>query len=44
MHLEQGERAEGGKSPIHIKAVENAQSGRGSGNLARNVEIGAVFR
>jgi len=23
--------------------VENAKSGRGSGNLARNVEIGAVF-
>src|ERR1700676_3186198 len=38
-----GERAKGGKSPIHIKVVENAKNGRGSGNLRRNVEIGAVF-
>ena len=26
MHLGAGERAKGGKSPLHIKAVENAQN------------------
>src|ERR1700730_14412304 len=38
-----GERAKGGKSPIHIRLWKTPKADAVRGKLARNVEIGAVF-